>query len=82
MLHLQQMVLYTIMKILLSNDDEIKSFNIFNDLIKNPKYSLGGLYVKEFPRLFLAIYQVNKLSQKYIRNVYNHLKKFNLKKLK
>ena len=71
----------------LSNDkfkpfiDEIETFKTMSKLLKNDKYGLKGLYVDEFPKLFLTTYQVNKLSETYLPKLYEYLTKINLDSL-
>jgi len=65
--------------LLIRYDDEKKSFEIFNKMLSDYKYGLGGLYSNDFPRLYLAAFQVRKLCKKYIPKIYKHFVKFNIK---
>ena len=54
-------------------NDEVKTFQTMSTLFKNYKYGLKGLFTEGFPRLFLAIYQIETLMKIYYPNIYETL---------
>lgn len=60
------------------NNDEVKTFKTMSELLKNYKFGLKGLFTTEFPRLFLAIYQVEHLMKIYYFDIYDTLQKIEL----
>ena len=58
--------------------DEVETFKTMSELLKNFKYGLRGLYSDEFPRLFLAIYQVDMLTKTYYPVIHERLKELEL----
>jgi hypothetical protein len=62
-------------------DNEIETFKTMSQILKNDKYGLKGLFIDEFPQLFLAIYQVESLTKKHLSDIFKHLKKIKLNTL-
>lgn len=58
--------------------DEIKTFKLITSFLKNDKYGLKGLFIDEFPKLFLTKYQITKLIEKYLPELDSYFKNIKL----
>lgn len=60
------------------NSDEIKTFKTITCMLKNDKFGIKGLFISDFPRLFLAIYQIDELLKVINPEVYKHFENIGL----
>lgn len=56
-----------------------RSFVTFDKLLNDHKYGISGLFSKDFPKLYLTIYQIDKLCIKYIPEIHKHFIKYDIK---